>query len=82
MGGGIRGFLGDAGDAGCKGLTGCAVVVFVVSERIVLILVGSMRGDECRCWGILFLSLAVRFSMAVMIASVDATVGLERYFCL
>ena len=69
MGGGIRGFLGDAGDAGCKGLTGCAVLVSIVSARIVISFVSSLRGDDCRCWGILFLSVAVRFSIAAMIAS-------------
>ena len=82
MGGGIRFVLGGAGGTGCKGLTGCAVVVSIVSARIVLSLVSSLRGEECRCWGILFLSVAVRFYMAAMIASTGVKVGLERYLCL
>ena len=82
MGGGIRFVLWGAGGAGCKGLTGCAGVVSVVSSRILLSLVSSLRGVDCRCWGILFLSVAVRFSMAAMTASADVTVGLEIYLCL
>ena len=54
MDGGIRFVLGGAVGAGCKGLTGCAVVVSVVSERIVLSLVSSLRGDNCRCWQNIF----------------------------
>ena len=79
MGGGIRFVLGGEDCAGCKGLTGCAVVVSVVSARIVLSLVSSLRGDDCRCWGILFLSVAVRFYMAAMTAYAYVTVGLEIY---
>ena len=52
LGGGISFVLGGAGGAGCKYLTGCDVVVSVVSSRIVLSLVSSLRGDDCRCWGI------------------------------
>ena len=54
LGGGIRFVLGGACGMGCKGLTGCAAIVFVVSARIVIILVSSLREDNCRCWGILF----------------------------
>ena len=50
LGGGIRFVLGGAGGAGCKGLTGCAVVVSVVSARIVISLVSSLRENYCRCW--------------------------------
>ena len=82
MGRGFRFVLGGTGGAGCKGLTGCAVVVSVVSERIVLSLVSSLRAETCRCRGIVFLSVAVRFSMAVMTASASVTVGLEIYLCL
>ena len=82
LGGGIRFVLWGAGCAGCKGLTGCAVVVSVVLARIVLSLVSSLRGDDCRCWGILFLIVAVRFYMDAMTASAGVKVGLERYFCL
>ena len=52
LGGGIMFVLGGAGGAGCKGLTGCAGVVSVVSSRILLSLVSSLRGNNCRCWGI------------------------------
>ena len=82
LGGGIRFVLGGAGCAGCKGLTGCAVVVSVVLARIVLSLVSSLKGNDCRCWGILFLSVAVRFSMAAIIASAGVTFVLEIYLCL
>ena len=39
LGGGISFVLGDSVGAGCKGLTVCAVVVFVVSASIFLSLV-------------------------------------------
>ena len=81
LGGGIRFVLGGADCAGCQGLTGCAVVVFVLLARIVLSLVSSLRGNNCRCWGIFF-SVAVRFYMGAMTASAGVTVGLEIYLCL
>ena len=37
---------------GCTILTD--VVVSIVSARIILSLVSSLRGDYCRCWGICF----------------------------
>ena len=81
MDGGIRFVLGGAVGAGCKGLTGCAVVVSVVSERIVLSLVSSLRGDNCRCWQNIF-ECGGQGSMAAMTASAGVIVGLERYLCL
>ena len=79
LGGGIRFVLG--GGAGCKGLTGWAVVVSIVSARIVISIVISLRGKNVGA-GELFFSVAVRFSMAAMTESSGVTVGLEIYLCL
>ena len=48
LGGGIMFVLGGSCGAGCKGLTVCAVVVSIVSVRIVLSLVSSLRGGNFR----------------------------------